>query len=74
MIRNHIEFVSFHALGAEILWIKGGPGVQAGGTPSGQSGGQVSPGRECFAPFGHLKSGDKGSKPLQRKGHSISKI
>ena len=33
MIVVHVEFVSFHEHGADISWIKGGPGVQAGGTP-----------------------------------------
>ena len=43
MIWFHIKFVSFDELGAETSWIKGGPGKQSGGTPSGQSGGHVSP-------------------------------
>ena len=35
----------------EIWQIKGGPGIQTGGTPSSQSGGHMSPEGECFAPF-----------------------
>ena len=50
MIVSHVEFVSFDELGAEISWIKGGPGSQTGGTPSRQSGGHLSPGGEIFAP------------------------
>ena len=51
MIRRHVEFVSFDELGAEISLIKGGPGKVTGGTPSGQSGGHLSPGGDCFAPL-----------------------
>ena len=47
---------SFRELGAEISWIKGSPGVQARGTPSGQSGGHLSSGGECFAPILELIS------------------
>ena len=51
MIRKHFENCSFDELEQEISWIKGGPGTQTGGTPSGQSGGHLSPGGECFAPL-----------------------
>ena len=47
----HIENSSFDELEPWISWIKGGPGTETGGTPSGQSGGHRSPGGECFAPF-----------------------
>ena len=30
---NHVQFVSFHELGAKMLWIKEGPGQQTGGPP-----------------------------------------
>ena len=54
MIVSHVEFVSFHELGAEISWIKGGPGQQTGGTPWDTPKGHIpkSPGGECFAPYG----------------------
>ena len=45
-----VEFDSFDKLETEISWIKGGPGLQTGGTHSDQSGGPLSPGGECFAP------------------------
>ena len=51
MSRSKVEFVSLRELGAEILWIKGGLGKVTGGTTSSQSGGHLSPGGKCFAPF-----------------------
>ena len=50
-LRVHVEFCSFDELEPEISWIKGGQEIQTGGAPSGQSGGHLSPGGECFAPF-----------------------
>ena len=47
---------SFNDLEPEMSWIKGGPGVPAGGTPSRQSGGHRSPGGECFAPLSEINS------------------
>ena len=41
----HVENESFDEPEPEISWIKG-PGNQAGGTPSDQSGGTLSPGEE----------------------------
>ena len=56
MIWTYVEFVSFDVsfdeLGAEISWIDGVSRIQAGGNPSGQSGGHLSPGGGCFAPCG----------------------
>ena len=46
-----VEIESFDELGHEITKGKGCPGIQSGGTPSGQSGGHRSPGGECFAPL-----------------------
>ena len=46
-----VEFISFDELEPEISWIKGGPGVPAGGRVSGQSGVPCLPGGECFAPL-----------------------
>ena len=51
IMRVHIENSSFDELEPEKSWIKGGPGLQTGGTPSGQSGAPWWPGGECFAPF-----------------------
>ena len=50
----HVEFDSFDELEPEISWIKGGPGMPAGGRVTRQSGGPLSPGGECFAPKGYL--------------------
>ena len=49
---NKVEIISSDELGHEKTWIKGGPGIQSGGTPSDLSGGHLSPGGECFALFG----------------------
>ena len=46
-----VEISSFGLHVAEISLVKGSPGTQTGGTPSRQSGGHLSPGGECFAPF-----------------------
>ena len=46
----NVENDSFDEHGAEISWVKGGPGIQSGGTPSDQSRGPLKPGGECFAP------------------------
>ena len=46
-----VEFDSFDELAPEISYVKGCPGYQSGGTPSGQSGGRPLPGGECFAPL-----------------------
>ena len=51
MIIIHIEFDSFDQDYPLITWVKGSPGQPAGGTPSDHSGGHLSPGGECFAPF-----------------------
>jgi hypothetical protein len=47
----YVEFDSFDELEPEISWIKGGPGLPAGGRVSRQSGVTLSPGGECFAPL-----------------------
>ncbi len=46
----HVENESNDELEPELLWVKGDPGSQTGGTPSRQSGGPLSPAGECFAP------------------------
>ena len=48
---SHAENYSFDEREPEISQVKGGPGIQTGGTPSGQSGGHLSPGGDCFAPL-----------------------
>ena len=48
--RSHVENYSFDEHGAEISWIKGGPGAQTGGWGSRQTGVPLPPGGECFAP------------------------
>jgi len=53
IIRVDLRDHSFHRLGPEISWVKGGPGEQTGGCGIGQSGVPRSPGGECFTPH-HL--------------------
>ena len=48
---THVENESNDELEPKLSWVKGGPGIQTGGTPSRQSGGPLSPGGECFAPL-----------------------
>ena len=71
---SHVEFVSFHTLGAEISWIKRFPELQTGGTPSKHSGGHLSPEGECVAPLGAETSWIKGGPGIQaREPHNNKK-
>ena len=47
----HVENDSFHEDYPLIITIKRSQIMQGGGTPSDQSGGHLSPGGECFAPW-----------------------
>ena len=51
MITTYVVNYSFDELEPEISYVKGNPGIQTGGTPSSQSGGHLSLGRECFTPL-----------------------
>ena len=51
MIILHVEISSYGELLGGISGVKWVSGMQTGGTPSRQSGGPLSPGGECFAPY-----------------------
>ena len=69
-----VENSSFDELEPEISWIKGGPGPQTGGTPSGQSGGPLSPGGECFAPLEALPLVEGGGAKHSPPGETCQKV
>ena len=59
MIMNHIEFVSFDELCAEISWIEGDREILTGRAPSCKFGTHLSSGGECLAPFENTTNKNK---------------
>ena len=53
-LQPHVEIHSLDGLETKISQVKGSPGKATGGPPSGQSGGHMSPGEECFAPLSNM--------------------